>query len=81
MPSRDAFGRVDLKETESFLLMQPDVLDASVWFNGGRMHAHVTVHDDSSWSSRALKLACAEQLGLHQTPAEIMFLCARKRAA
>ncbi|MEA2554508.1 MAG: hypothetical protein QOJ65_2684 [Fimbriimonadaceae bacterium] len=74
-------GSVDPKATESFLLMQPDVLDASVWFTEGRLHAHVTVHDDSGLSSGALRLACAEELGIHQTPADIMFVCARRRAA
>lgn len=73
--------RINPKVTENFLLTQPDVLDASVWIAGGRMHAHVTVHDESTWSTGALKLACAEELGIHLTPAEILFLYARKRAA
>lgn len=74
-------GSVDPKTTESFLLMQRDVLDASVWMDDGRLHAHVTVHDDSHWSPGNLRLACAEELGLHQTPIEILLYCARKRAA
>ena len=74
-------GGIDPKATESFLMMQPDVLDASVWMAEGRMLAHVTVHDDSRLSSGTLRLACAEELGIHQTPAEILFYCARKRAA
>jgi len=73
--------RINPKVTESFLLTQPDILEASVWISDGRMHAHVTVHDESSWSSGALRLACAEELGLHQTPADIQFIYARKRAA
>ena len=72
---------IDPKATESFLLTQPDILDASVWMSEGKMHAHVTVHDESTWSSGALKLVCAEELGIHQTPAAIMFVYARKRAA
>jgi hypothetical protein len=72
---------IDPKTTESFLLAQQDVLDASVWMSEGKLHAHVTVHDESSWSSGALKLACAEELGIHQTPAAIMFVYARQRAA
>lgn len=72
---------VDPKATENFLLMQRDILDASVWMAEGRMHAHVTVHDDSTWSSGKLRLACAEELGIHQTPVEILVYCARKRAA
>lgn len=72
---------LDVKATEAFLLMQADVLDASVWIAEGRLLAHVTVHDDSRWSSGTLRLACAEELGIHQTPAEIMFVNARRRAA
>ena len=72
---------IDPKATESFLLTQPDILDASVWIDQGKMHAHVTVHENSTWSSGALKLACAEELGIHQTPAAIMFVYAKKRAA
>lgn len=71
----------DPRATESFLLMQPDILDASVWISDGRLLAHVTVHDDSSWSSGKLRLACAEELGIHLTPAEILFVSARRRAA
>jgi hypothetical protein len=73
--------RIDPKVTESFLLMQPDILDASVWLSDGRMHAHVTLHDESALSPGALKLACAEELGIHQTPVEILLMFARKRAA
>ena len=74
-------NQINPKVTESFLLMQPDVLDASVWLSDGRMHAHVTVHDESNLSSGALKLVCAEELGLHQTPAEIVFVVAGRKAA
>jgi hypothetical protein len=73
--------RIDPKLTENFLLMQPDVLDASVWMNDGRLHAHVTVHDETTLSSNALRLACAEELGLHLTPVEIRFNLARRYAA
>ena len=81
MPALRTANRINPKVTESFLLMQPDVLDASVWLSDGRMHAHVTVHDETAWSAGKLKLACAEELGIHQTPAEILFMFARKRAA
>jgi hypothetical protein len=76
-----AVVRIDPKATESFLLEQPDVLDASVWIYGDLLHAHVTVHEDCVCSPRTLRIACAETLGLHQTPAEIQLMCARKRAA
>ena len=69
------------RATEAFLLTHPDVLDASVWMTDGRLLAHVTVHDDSALSPGALRLACAEELGLHLTPAEIVLMSARRRAA
>ena len=81
MPGLRTLNGINPKLTETFLLMQPDVLDASVWITDGRMMAHVTVHDESSWSSGALRLACAEELGLHLTPSDIKFVYARKRAA
>lgn len=81
MPALRLLDQINPKITERFLLTQPDVLDASVWLSDGRMHAHVTIHDESSLSSGDLKLACAEGLGLHQTPVNIVFMVARKRAA
>jgi hypothetical protein len=79
--SATVYAFVDPRATEAFLLNQPDVLDASVWLSEGRLRAHVTVHEECSWSSRALRIACAEFLGLHQAPEDIQILSARRRAA
>jgi hypothetical protein len=71
---------IDPKLTENFLLAQHGVLDASVWFEEGRMMAHVTIIEDTS-SPKALQRACMEELGLHQTPRQILLLQSRNRAA
>ncbi len=72
---------IDPKLTENFLLSQPDVLDASVWFTQGNLLAHVTVLDEVGLNARALQSACLEELGVHQTPREIRLIAARPRAA
>ena len=72
---------IDPKLTESFLLSQPDVVDASVWFLDGELQAHVTVLDQAEVSRRTLQAACMDELGLHQTPRDIMLIQARPRAA
>lgn len=75
------FRGIDPKLTESFLLSQPAVVDASVWFSNGDLHAHVTVIDEYAGTRRELQAACMEQLGLHQTPRDILLIQARPRAA
>jgi hypothetical protein len=75
------FPAVDPKVTEGFLLSQQGVLDASVWYVEGVMHAHVTLADTTEWTPRTLRLACACELGLHYTPREFVVLNARTRAA
>lgn len=72
---------IDPKLTESFLLTQPDVLDASVWFSRGDLLAHVTVFDENDVNSRSLQALCLDELGVHQTPREIRLSQARPRAA
>lgn len=72
---------IDPKLTENFLLSQPEVLDASVWFSQGSLLAHVTVCDETTVNHRALQAACMDELGLHQTPREIRLIHARPRAA
>ena len=75
------FPAVDPKVTENFLLSQQGVLDASVWYVEGVMHAHVTLSDVTEWSPQSLRLCCACELGLHHTPREFVVLNARVRAA
>lgn len=72
---------IDPKLTEGFLLTQPDVVDASVWFSQGNLLAHVTVFDENDVTSRALQALCLDELGVHQTPREIRLSQARPRAA
>ena len=72
---------IDPKLTENFLLTQPDVLDASVWFSQGNLMAQVTVIDEVGLNARALQGACMEELGVHQTPRQIRLIAARPRAA
>lgn len=71
----------DPKVTENFLLNQPEVLDASVWFTEGSLMAHVTIEDDNAVSVSALQKACLDSLGLHQTPRQIFKICARQNVA
>jgi hypothetical protein len=74
-------ARIDFKRTEDLLISQPYVLDASVWSDGARLMAHVTVSDLAQWDERTLRLLCAQQLGLEHTPNEILLLSARAVAA
>jgi hypothetical protein len=79
--SAEVANRVDFKLTESLLISQPGVLDASVWLAEGRLMAHVTLSQHADWSERGLKVLCARELGLTQTPSQVMMLQARSLAA
>jgi hypothetical protein len=72
---------IDPKLTEQFLLTQPDVVDASVWWNGDRLYAHVIVAEEANYTRRELQAACLETLGLPQTPHELTLVAARRLAA
>lgn len=69
------------KVTERFLLSQPGILDASVWYAGGTLQAHVTLDDNYGWTERTLKVACARELGLEHTPGTFTILLGRMRVA
>lgn len=71
---------IDPKRTENFLLTQPDVIDASVFLVQGRLMAHVTTLDESSYTPIELQRMCAVELGLHQTPRDVVVACVRHRA-
>lgn len=73
--------RIDPKVTEQYLLTQPDVVDASVWFEEGEMKAHVTLIDTTDVSARDLRIRCACELGVQHTPKHFVCLCARPKAA
>lgn len=67
--------------TEQFLLRQPDVVDASVWYTRGCLKAAVTLLDGACIEARALKAKCRMLLGKNQVPTEITFCYAAKLAA
>jgi hypothetical protein len=71
---------VDPKLTEAYLLSMSHVLDASVWWTDGDLHAHVTAFDGSV-SEREIRFACIDDLGVHQTPGKITLVASRPRAA
>lgn len=71
-------GGIDrAKDTENFLLSQPDVIDASVWLEDGRLTAQVTLQEGSHWTEKLIKLACAKELGLASTPSDVLLMGAR----
>jgi len=76
-----ALTGAELQMTERFLLSQPDVLKASVWVERGYVFANVTVAEDAEVTNRELLNACKKELGLRYSPAEIMMLHAKQRAA
>lgn len=67
--------------TEQFLLRQPDVVDATVWYTRGCLNAAVTLMDGARTEARALRALCRKFLGKNQAPAEITFSYARRLAA
>ena len=70
-----------VRDTERFLLNQPEVLDASVWRAEGRLMAHVTLFEGSAWTEQSLRSTCAQALGLEYTPSEVILMNARLRVA
>lgn len=67
--------------TEQFLLRQPEVVDASVWYTRGCLKAAVTLLDGARVEARALKAKCGRLLGNNQVPTEITFSYAVRLAA
>lgn len=67
--------------TEQFLLRQPEVLEASVWYTRGCLKAAVTLLDGARMEARALQAKCRKFLGKNQSPVEITFSYARRWAA
>lgn len=64
----------DPKRTEAFLLGQDGVLDASVWYGGERLQAHVTTVSDYAVCAVALQKACVDGLGEANAPESILVL-------
>lgn len=74
-------SRVDLKATESFLLNQEGVIDASVWLNNGDLIANIVVYDERRVTADNLQRACLVELGERQTPKQLMLMSNRRRSA
>ncbi|MEQ1820973.1 MAG: hypothetical protein ABL949_00510 [Fimbriimonadaceae bacterium] len=67
--------------TERFLLMQPNVVDASVWYTRGCLKAIVTIEEGCTFDSMQLQEKCEVLLGSNQTPTEITLSWASRHAA
>lgn len=72
---------IDPRLTEQFLLNQPSVINASVWYHRGGLHAEVAVVDDGQTTPERLMKQCSRALGLKQAPKEITLVAVRPRAA
>lgn len=57
--------------TQEFLMTQPEVVSADVWFHQGELTADVVIEAGCRADERELQRACLESLGLHQTPRRI----------
>lgn len=62
----------DPKKIEEFLLQQEGILDASVWYGGEHLRAHVTPVSHYAVCAVALREACVKNLGESQTPESIL---------
>ena len=62
---------IDPQVTRRFLLAQPSVIDAAVWYQRGRLHAEVAVADTKKTDPSTLRQLCAAALGQLQAPKEI----------
>jgi hypothetical protein len=67
--------------TERFLLMQPNVIGASVWYTRGCLKAIVTIEDGCTFDSNGVREKCDVLLGSNQTPTEITLSYASRNAA
>jgi hypothetical protein len=75
------FDGINPKVTEQFLLRQPEVVAATVWYTRGCLNAAVTVLDGARTEARAMRALCRKFLGKNQAPAEITLTYARRLAA
>ncbi|MFN8219838.1 MAG: hypothetical protein U0S12_06860 [Fimbriimonadales bacterium] len=62
---------VDPRLAEACLMAQPDVLDASVWFQGSRLVAFVTLQPDAHTDEQTIRSVCVAAIGERQAPDEI----------
>ncbi|MEJ5171774.1 MAG: hypothetical protein WHU10_12360 [Fimbriimonadales bacterium] len=66
--------RPDTRETESFLQSQEGVLDASVWYQEGRLVANLVVHRYAVVNVEEIREGCARELGVGKAPALILVM-------
>lgn len=66
---------IDPHVTRRFLLAQPSVIDATVWYKRGRLHAEIAVSDTRTTNVAALQRLCDNALGSLQVPKEITLVC------
>jgi|GEM_PF-4098261 len=66
------FNSIDLTRTETCLRELDNITDASVWLDSGKIHAHVTVNEYSTWTVTSLKRQCYEKVGFTQIPHSIL---------
>jgi hypothetical protein len=71
----------DPKPTQSFLLMQPGIIEADVWFSNHQLMAEITVSDEASWTSDKILDECKKKLGIQGTPSVLKIMSVRLRAA
>lgn len=71
---------IDPDVTRAFLLAQPKVVNAVVWYQRGGLHAEVAVTDERTDCSD-LRRKCEVALGKYQAPREITLIATRPRAA
>jgi hypothetical protein len=72
-------GTVDPKAVEEFLSAQEEVVDASVWIDGGELRAHVTLAEHAQWDHAALRDLCSNHVGVRHTPQDFVLLRHRSR--
>lgn len=65
---------IDPKRTEEFLLSQEGVVDASVWFERGRLRAHVTLERLVRVDASDLANRCAVEVGEDHTPSDFVVI-------
>ncbi|MBL8047578.1 MAG: hypothetical protein JNJ45_02745 [Chthonomonas sp.] len=65
---------ISLRLTEDFLLSRPQVLEASVLWADGCMHAYVTVAEGEEITTKQLQSECMDAIGLHQTPRNLKLM-------
>ncbi|MBL8061193.1 MAG: hypothetical protein JNK63_10825 [Chthonomonas sp.] len=73
--------KTDPKVTEKYLMNLVGVVDASVYWSKGDLNAHVTVLGDAPLTAHDFQRCCMEDLGLHQTPRNVVIDLRVPRAA